>query len=157
MRFDELLRAFTAAVEAGDGAGLARLFTEDGIYDDVFYGAFAGREAIAGMIADRFRRDGEAFRWRMIDPVSDGETGYAQWAFSYRSKMPHSAGRRVTMQGVGCFKLAPDGRIRRYSDIANAAVTLRQLGVPGEVMDKVLARWAADQNRKPEFAAHLAD
>ena len=38
-----LLRAFCDAVERRDGAGFASLFSEDGVYHDAFYSAFAGR------------------------------------------------------------------------------------------------------------------
>ena len=63
--FPELLDAFTATVRRGDGAAFSGLFTEDGVYDDVFYGVFKGREAIASMLEDYFHRDGENFLWRI--------------------------------------------------------------------------------------------
>ena len=39
-----MLRAFCDAVEQRNGRAFADLFTEDGVYHDVFYGAFAGRD-----------------------------------------------------------------------------------------------------------------
>ena len=50
MTFRDLLTAFAAAVEANDGEGLASLFTEDGTYEDGFFGAHTGRPAIAAML-----------------------------------------------------------------------------------------------------------
>src|SRR6185437_5774122 len=50
MNITATLRAFCDAVEQRNGKAFAALFTEDGIYHDVFYGAFAGRERIAAMI-----------------------------------------------------------------------------------------------------------
>ena len=47
-----MLRAFCDAVEQRNGRAFAELFTEDGIYHDVFYGAFEGRDRIAAMIDD---------------------------------------------------------------------------------------------------------
>jgi len=44
MNATALLRAFCDAVEQHDGNAFADLFTEDGVYHDVFYGAFKGRE-----------------------------------------------------------------------------------------------------------------
>jgi hypothetical protein len=35
----KMLRAFCDAVEQRNGAAFAALFTEDGVYHDVFYGA----------------------------------------------------------------------------------------------------------------------
>src|SRR6516225_6798678 len=43
-----MLRSFCDAVEQRNGRAFADLFTEDGVYHDVFYGAFAGHEKIAG-------------------------------------------------------------------------------------------------------------
>ncbi len=42
-----MLRAFCDAVEQRNGAAFAALFTEDGVYHDVFYGPFEGRAKIA--------------------------------------------------------------------------------------------------------------
>ena len=43
MNTTAMLRAFCDAVEQRNGRAFAELFTEDGVYHDVFYGAFAGR------------------------------------------------------------------------------------------------------------------
>ena len=65
MNVTAMLRAFCDAVEKRNGHAFAELFTEDGVYHDVFYGAFAGREKIAEMIDDWFYRTAEDFRWDM--------------------------------------------------------------------------------------------
>ena len=62
MDVNALLRAFCDAVERRDGAGFASLFSEDGIYHDAFYGAFAGRAKIAELIDDWFYRTALDFR-----------------------------------------------------------------------------------------------
>ncbi len=56
MNTSAMLRSFCDAVEAHDGKAFAELFTEDGVYHDVFYGAFKGRAGIAEMIDDWFYR-----------------------------------------------------------------------------------------------------
>ena len=61
--FTQLLKDFAAAVEVGDGSALAALFTEDGVYDDIFYGEFHGRDAIRGMVENIFWRDARDFLW----------------------------------------------------------------------------------------------
>jgi len=43
MNATAMLKKFCDAVEQHNGADFADLFTEDGVYHDVFYGAFAGR------------------------------------------------------------------------------------------------------------------
>src|SRR3546814_18881412 len=104
MDFKAILAEFCAAVEAGDGRRLAALFTPDGVYHDVFYGAFKGPEKIAELLGV-FHRDGSKFKWRMFDAVDDGETGYARWFFSYTAEPPQAKARRVKMEGVGFFRM----------------------------------------------------
>ncbi|MDP7548555.1 MAG: nuclear transport factor 2 family protein [Alphaproteobacteria bacterium] len=151
--FREILNAFTTAVEAGDGAQFSALFTEDGIYDDVFYGEYRGREAIAEMLEGRFHRDGENFLWRMLDPVDDGSHGYARWLFSYDCKLPHIKGKRICMDGVGLFELR-DGLIARYEDAVRTAELLAQLAMPTEKQSKVVGKMLRKQLAHPGWAEH---
>ncbi|MFP6796259.1 MAG: nuclear transport factor 2 family protein [Pseudomonadales bacterium] len=44
----------TDAVESGDGRKLGQLFTDDGVYNDCFYGALHGRDAMARMLEEHF-------------------------------------------------------------------------------------------------------
>ena len=104
-----LLRAF--CVERRDGAGFASLFSEDSVYHDAFYGAFGGRAKIAELIDDWFYRTAHDFRWDMHEPVTDGHTLYARYAFSYVSTFPEAQGRRVGFEGVAARR--PDCRISR--------------------------------------------
>ena len=69
MNTTAMLRTFCDAVEQRNGAAFAELFTEDGIYHDVFYGAFAGRARIAAMIDDWFYRTATDFRWDTHTPA----------------------------------------------------------------------------------------
>ncbi|MBM3487605.1 MAG: nuclear transport factor 2 family protein [Alphaproteobacteria bacterium] len=144
--FASLLARFTAAVEAADGAALAALFTEDGLYDDTFYGAFRGRAAIRAMLEDHFWRDGTAFRWDMRDPVSDGRTGYASWLFSYTARLAPFTGRRVVVAGMSRFALA-GGLIIHYAEAFDAGQAFRQLGMAPDrlavVLDRMNARFLA--------------
>ena len=115
-----MLRAFCDAVEQRKGADFADLFTEDGVYHDVFYGAFAGRSKIAEMIDDWFYRTATDFRWDMHSPVSDGKTLYVRYTFSYRSTLPEANGARAMFEGVAIMKLS-DGKILEYHEVANTA------------------------------------
>ena len=101
----KLLRAFCDAVEQRNGKAFAGLFTEDGVYHDVFYGAFEGRAKIAEMIDDWFYRTATEFRWDMHAPVSDGHTLYARYTFSYRSALPEANGARAMFEGVSIMTL----------------------------------------------------
>ena len=68
--FEALLLRFSYAATANDGAGFSALFTADGVYDDGFFGEYAGREAIARML-QHFHDTGSNYRWDFFDPVSD--------------------------------------------------------------------------------------
>ena len=152
--FADLLAAFTQAIVANDGAGLGALFTEDGVYDDEFFGAHRGRGAIASMLT-RFYDTGSDYRWDFFDPVSNGATGYARFRFSYRSVLPESDGRPVMFEGISQFLLAGNGLIAHYSEAFDRGVALVQLGFPAERIRRIVEKAAASQNATPEARAHL--
>ena len=149
-----LLRAFCDAVERRDGAGLSTLFSEDGVYYDAFYGAFAGRARIAELIDDWFYRTARNCRWDMLEPLTDGRTLYARYAFSYVSTLPEAQGRRVGFEGVSIMKLR-DGLITEYREVANVGPALVALGFVPERVCKILAREGERLRDAPELARHL--
>ena len=150
-----MLRAFCDAVEQRNGRAFADLFTEDGVYHDVFYGAFAGRAKIAEMIDDWFYRTADDFRWDMHAPVSDGKTLYARYTFSYRSKLPEAKGARVMFEGVAIMTLR-DGLIAEYHEVANTAPAFVDLKFAPERIAKIVARQGAELKARPEMKRHLA-
>ena len=115
MDVSALLKDFTTAVERRDGKSFAGLFTEDGVYHDVFYGAFKGREKIAEMIDDWFHRTARDFRWEMFRPVSDGTMLYAYYTFSYVSTLPEAQGQagRLRRRVDHAAQRRPDRRVPR--------------------------------------------
>jgi ketosteroid isomerase-like protein len=155
MSFTDLLARFTAAVEAGDGKALAALFTEDGVYHDTFYGEFQGRAAIADMLKNYFWRDAKAFRWDMLEPLGQGDLGYAHWLFSYESKLAGAEGKRVAFRGFSRFQLR-DGLIRHYGELFDQGIALAQTNFPAERMARRLAKEADAQRRAAAGTRHLA-
>lgn len=156
METSELLRAFCDAVEQRNGAAFASLFTQDGVYHDVFYGAFAGREKIAAMIDDWFYRTATDFRWDMHEPVSDGRTLYARYTFSYRSTLPEAKGARAMFEGVAIMQLR-DGRIESYREVANVAPGFIDMNFAPERVAKIAARQGVELKSRPEMKRHLAE
>lgn len=148
-QFAELLGRFTNAVEQNDVEGFCALFTEDGEYDDVFYGVFAGRAAIGQMLAEHFHGNATDFRWQMHDALSNGTIGYAHYTFSYTSTMAHSAGKRVVFSGAAKFTFEGE-LIKSYREWAFGLAGLSQLGSP----PALLARQAG---RESERIIALAD
>jgi ketosteroid isomerase-like protein len=154
MNMPAMLRAFCDAVERRDGAAFAGLFAEDGVYHDVFYGAFAGRAKIAEMIDDWFYRTAMDFRWDMHTPVSDGETLYARYTFSYRSTLPEARGARAMFEGVAIMKLR-DGEIAEYHEVANTATGFVDMNFAPARMAKIFAKQGAALKARPEMKRHL--
>ena len=68
MNISSMLRDFCDAVEQRNGAVLANLFTEDGVYRDLFYGVFTGLAKITELIDDWFYLTATDFRWDMLAP-----------------------------------------------------------------------------------------
>jgi hypothetical protein len=129
------------------------LFTEDGTYEDGFFGTHTGRPAIAVML-QRFHDTGRAYLWEFLDPLSDGSIGYARFRFSYASLLPEAAGRPVLFDGMSCFRFR-DGLIAHYSEAFDRGVALVQLEFSAERIKHILARAATAQNRNPETQRHL--
>jgi len=149
-----MLRSFCDAVERHDGKAFAALFTEDGVYHDVFYGAFKGRAGIAEMIDDWFYRNATDFRWDMHQPVSDGTTLYVRYTFSYRSTLPEADGARAMFEGVSIMTFR-DGLIADYREVANSAPAFVDMKFAPERIAKIAARQGAALKARPEMARHL--
>jgi ketosteroid isomerase-like protein len=154
MNTSAMLRSFCDAVERRDGEAFAALFTEDGVYHDVFYGVFEGREKISELIDDWFYRTANDFRWDMHAPVSDGSTLYARYTFSYRSTLPEAGGARVMFEGVSIMKLR-DGLIAEYHEVANTAPAFVDMNFAPERIAKIVAKQGAALKARPEMARHL--
>ena len=154
MGFGVLIRKMSQAACEGDGAGVAACFTEDGVYHDVFYGSFDGRGRIAEMINDYFHRDACNFRWDMHDPVSDGETGYCRYVFSYESKIDDAKGTRTMFEGVAIAALQ-DGLVVSYTEVANAAPGLRRMGFGADRLARFAEKQGAELAARTEAVGHL--
>jgi limonene-1,2-epoxide hydrolase len=150
-----LLEAFRVAVGRRDGRAFAALFTPDGVYHDVFYGAFRGTDAIASMIDDVFYRTAEDFRWDFHDPLGDGRLVYARYTFSYRSLLPEAKGARVLFEGVAIIRLE-GGRIADYREVADTGPAFVDLGFAPERIVKILGRQGAALKARDEMKRHLA-
>ena len=151
--FAALLTTFADAVQTNRGQSLAMLFTEDGVYEDGFFGSHTGRSAIAAML-QRFHDTGSSYLWQFGDPVSNGAIGYAGFRFSYASRLPESMGRPVLFEGISCFRFYGE-LIARYSEAFDRGVALVQLAFPAERIRRILEKAAAAQNRLPAARRHL--
>jgi ketosteroid isomerase-like protein len=153
-RFAATVGRFAAAVEAGEPWAIAALFSEAGVYHDLVYGVFRGRAAIEAMFRDKWFRDAGAFRWQMLDAVSDGRTGYAHWLHSFELKNP-AGKRRVVVDGASQFLLTPEGLIERYLEWTEGFGSLRRAGAGQTTIDAIMYRHDDRVRARPEAAAHF--
>ena len=112
------------------------------------------RAKIAELINDWFYRAARDFHWDMLEPLTDGHTLYARYAFSFVSTLPEAQGRRVGFEGVSIMKLRDD-LIREYREVANVGPALVALGFAPERVCKILARAGKRLRDAPEMARHL--
>ena len=153
MDFTAMLGRFAEAVRGNDGAGLAALFTADGVYEDGFFGPHRGAGPIGAML-QRFHDGGRDYWWEFVEPVCVGEMGYARWRFSYASRRAGAEGRPVLFEGISQFRLR-GGLIAHYFEVFDRGLALSQQGYPAEGIASVVGRAAARQNAKAESRAHL--
>ena len=151
-QFTGLLARFARAVETGDGAALADLFTPDGIYDDYFFGPQQGRDAIAAMLG-HFYEGGSAFRWVFFEPLSDGRTAYARYRFSYTSKAAAASGERVCFDGISRFALAGE-RIDSYTEVFDRGMALAQQNYEPARLARIGRKYATALKARPDWAGH---
>ena len=151
--FTDLLSRFAKAVAANDGTAFAALFTEDGVYDDGFFGEYKGRKAIADML-QHFHDTGSNYRWDFFDALSDGRTGYARYRFSYASGMPGAEGKPVVFEGISHFVFR-DGLIARYEEAFDRGMALAQQEFEPERLRKIGLKYAAALKARPEWAGHV--
>jgi ketosteroid isomerase-like protein len=155
MDANTMLREFCDAVEKRDGRRFADLFCPDGVYHDVFYGPFIGRQKIAEMVDEWFYKSATDFRWDMRDPVGDGRTLYAYYVISYKSLLPEAHGARAVFEGVAIMRLR-DGRIADYREVAATGTGFVDMGFAPERIAKIFSRQAEALKARPDMARHLA-
>jgi ketosteroid isomerase-like protein len=155
MDANAMLREFCDAVEKRDGWRFANLFRPDGVYHDVFYGAFIGRQKIAEMVDEWFYKSATDFRWDMHDPVSDGRRLYARYIISYKSLLPEANGARALFEGVAIMQLS-DGLIADYREVAATGTGFVDMNFAPERMAKIFSRQGEALKARPEMARHLA-
>jgi ketosteroid isomerase-like protein len=153
--FAALVARLGAAATSGDGEAFAACFTPNGVYHDYIYGPHKGRAAIADMLANLFHRDATDYHWQFLDPVTDGNIGYARSLSRFVSTISEFQGRAIVIDGISRF-LLKDGLIAEYRESVNGGVAMTQLGVAPERMAKVFRRWTDRFLAEPEVAAYRA-
>lgn len=153
MDIHPLLERFGAAAAACNSTAFAALFTDDGAYDDGFFGLHRGREAIAAMLV-RFHVGGEQFCWQFHEPLASDTLAYTRYVFSYRSKEPESAGSLVVFEGMARLQLR-GGLIADYAEVFDRGLAFVQLGYAEPRVHKLLGRYVQGWRNSETAQAHL--
>ena len=153
MDFEQLLRHLALAVETADGEALADCFTDDGVYEDYFFGRKQGRQGLREMLA-HFYQGAENFRWEFFDAVCAGDKGYARYRFSYDSLQPQAKGVRVGFDGISCLELR-NGLIAHYREVFDRGMALAQQNFEPARIVRLEMKHAAALRASPEWAAHF--
>jgi hypothetical protein len=151
--FIALLDRFAAAAVANDAASFAALFSENGVYEDLFFGRHRGRSDIAAML-QRFHDTGRDYRWEFVDVLANEAVGYARFHFSYASMLPDHLGKPVYFEGISLFRF-DNHLIAEYHEAWDRGVALVQLGFPAERIRRVVTKAADARNETPEARRHL--
>ena len=101
-----------------------------------------------------FHDTGSNYRWDFFDALSDGNTGYARYRFSYASGMPGAEGKPVVFEGTSHFVFR-DGAIARYEETFDRGMALAQQDFAAERIKKVLRKLADRQNASAAAQEHL--
>lgn len=153
MRHQETLEAFNKAIASVDGDAVAALFAEDGVYHDLVYGPQVGRVAIRDLFR-RVKESGRDYRADIEDVVCSETQAYGRYRFSFTTQKGTYAGRRVAIEGVGHFAFTGD-LISHYQEMANQGLTLVQLGMEPEKIERVLKRWTIELLSDSKMQRHL--
>jgi hypothetical protein len=149
-----MLDGLCRAAERCDGETFASYFTEDGVYHDDFYGAFAGRARLAELVTGWLHKDARDLRWDMFEPVCDGQRLYARYIFSYNSTLPEAENARTMFEAVSIIALR-DGKIAEYKEVISAGTAFVDMHFHPERIFKIFARKAAALKARPETVRHL--
>ena len=153
MEFSKLLESVARAVESGNAEALADCFTDDGIYEDYFFGPLQGRQGMADMIA-HFNAGATNFRWEFFDQVSDGVRGYARYRFSYDSLQPQALGIRVGFDGISYVELR-GGLISHYREVFDRGMALAQQNFDPNQLARIAQKYASRLRSSPGWASHF--
>lgn len=154
MQFQALMHEIRDAVVAYDGRRLAELFTEDGYYLEPLHGLFRGQAEVKRLVEEVFKSTIDRIRWEIVDPICDGDIGYARWIFSFASKRPGLEGKRVALVGMSHVELA-DGRIKAYREVYDVGMAFAQLGLPPAASSDFYKKKVEAMVAEPSVATHL--
>lgn len=146
MEFEKLIKEMTSAIVVCDGARAAACFTDEGFYDDIFYGVFR-KAVIPDLVENHFHRDSENLVWEICETASTTQVGFARYIFSYDSKLSEAKGKRAIFEGVSVCRLY-SGKIVSYHEVANVHTGLSMMDFQPVRLSKIAQRQAKSLRSK---------
>lgn len=129
-----VIQKWADAWNTADAAGMAELFTENGVYQDFAFGArIEGKAGVAAWVELTLQNIPDT-RGVILDAFKVGDRAAVQWTFSgtpIRMGPVEGTGRSFSVPATSVFVLEGD-RIRSVHDYYNRAEIFRQLGLPSD-------------------------
>jgi len=135
----DVAHRFAAAFNTGDVETVLDCFTQDALYQDLFYGKFTGRSGLQHLF-ERMYAEGDQHEWRMIRVVANPVCTIGEWRFTFTvsSAVPRSSGRRLTFRGVSIFETRA-GRCHTYREYFDRGAALLALGISPSAVARIAA------------------
>ena len=127
-----IVKKWAAAWESSDAAGMAKLFTADGVYDDFAFQARSTGPAGIAMWVNITGHSLPGAKADILDVFQSGDRIAIRWMFNAtpaKGNPLRATGRSFSVPVVTVLALK-GGLIQRDSDYYNLADVLRQLGLP---------------------------
>lgn len=130
----QVVQQWADAWNKADATGMAKLFTDDGVYQDfAFEARFQGQAGVAGWVTLTVDAIPDA-RVVILDAFQASDRVAVQWVFSgtpRRLGALASTGKSFSVPVTSVFFLK-QGRIQTVADYYNRAEVFQQLGLPSD-------------------------
>lgn len=141
---------FARAFNTRDVEQLLGVFTPDAVYDDLFYGRFAGHAGLRELFV-RMYSEGSHHEWAMTRVVEGDGLTIGEWRFEFTvsDAVAHGAGRTLRFPGVSVFETR-GGRCHAYREYFDRTAALFAVGIRPGAVAGIVARRPSVQVSLPE-------
>jgi ketosteroid isomerase-like protein len=141
---------FARAFNTRDVNQVLEVFTEDAVYNDLFYGRFQHHAGLRELF-DRMYSEGTQHEWSMTQVAQSAGCTIGQWrfAFTISDAAPRGAGRILRFPGVSVFETRA-GRCHTYSEYFDRTAALLAVGIAPDAVARIVAHRPSVEMSLPE-------
>ena len=119
----DVVREFCALMERRDPEALRPLLADDAVYQNVGMPASTGADAIVENMAAQFSMFPDAYAFEIVNIASDGSVVLTERLDYIQTHV----GAKPAVPVMGTFVVGDDGRITRWTDYFDVALTVKLL------------------------------